>query len=104
MWTRQSWFLAVKVRLGGVKPRLRLGVWLALFVPYQWALSLEGATALLPKSVKGRVNIVLEVVQECLLLLMHSGPQTYVHADVQEGEKRIWVEVKTLGRKRAQAG
>ena len=46
MWTRKSWFLAIKVRLTGGKPRLRLGVWLALYVPYQWALSLEGLAAM----------------------------------------------------------
>lgn len=101
MWTRQSWFLAVKVRLKGIKPRLRLGAWIALYVPYQWALSWEGTAALLPKKARRHASIVLQSVQGFLRMLMQSGPQTYVHVDVRDSKKRIWVEVKTLGRKGA---
>ena len=101
MWTRKSWFLAIKVRLTGGKPRLRLGVWLALYVPYQWALSLEGWAAILPRRARGYVNMALAAVQEFLLMLMQSRPQTYVHVDIQDGAKRSWVEAKTLGRKGA---
>lgn len=45
--------------------------------------------------------MALAAVQEFLLMLMQSRPQTYVHVDIQDGAKRSWVEAKTLGRKGA---
>lgn len=65
------------------------------------ALSLEGLAAMLPRRARGYVNMALAAVQEFLLMLMQSRPQTYVHVDIQDGAKRSWVEAKTLGRKGA---
>ena len=56
---------------------------------------------MLPRRARGYINMALAAVQEFLLMLMQARPQTFVHVDIQDGAKRIWVEAKTRGRKGA---
>lgn len=97
MWTRRSWFLRVRVRLKGQKPRLRLGFRMALYVPYHYLLSFDGVLALLCGRARRAAMTALNAAQALLLMLMQAEPQTYVHADIQDGKRQVYVDVSTRG-------
>lgn len=97
MWTRRSWFLRIKVRLKGQKPRLRIGVRMALYVPYHYLLSFDGALALLSGRARRAAMTAMNAAKALLLTLMQAEPQNYVHAEVQDGKRQVYVDVSTRG-------
>lgn len=98
MWIDRCWALKCKVRLRGAK-RLRIGFSVALHVLYQWTLSLEAALYLVGKRNRQKAQLMLQTLQTLLLTWMQSEPQSFVHAQIEEEKQKVYVEIKTIGRK-----
>ena len=42
---------------------------------------------------------MLQTIQTLLLTWMQSEPQSFVHAQIEEEKQKVYVEIKTIGRK-----
>ena len=97
MWTKRSPFLSVRVRLRGMKPRLLFRIPLALFALHDLILGCDGLMALIPGAAGRMARGALDTVDGFLMGMMAEPPQSFIHVDVDEGKRRVEVDVKTMG-------
>nr|WP_122012183.1 hypothetical protein [Maliibacterium massiliense] len=97
MWSRRSFLLSTRIRLKGVRPRIRLRLPCALYVLYQLLLGVDPLLCLLAGSSGRRTRAAVDSVQAMMLGLMHEAPQQLVHVDVEEQGREIQVDIKTVG-------
>ncbi|MBC8530457.1 hypothetical protein [Gehongia tenuis] len=97
MWTKRSPFLSARVRLAGMKPKLRLYIPLALFALHDLILGFDGLMALIPGAAGRMGRGALDAADGFLMGMMAEPPQSFVHVDVEDGSRRIQVDLKTMG-------
>ena len=98
MLCRSSLFLYIKVRISGMKPRIRLWLPLALYPLYQFLLSLDALASLIPGKYGVWSRMCLLSLEGLSTELMMSEPQTLADIDIHDAKKHwVQVKVKTTG-------
>lgn len=97
MWNNHSWLLCIRVKLTGIKPRVRLFFPVALWVLYQLLLSCDGLLALLPGKHGRKARSAVDTANTLFLGMTHAEPQEYVRVNVQDGDKKVRLNIRTLG-------
>ncbi len=80
-----------------MKPRLRFRIPLALFALHDLILGCDGLMALIPGAAGRMARGALDTVDGFLMGMMAEPPQSFIHVDVDEGKRRVEVDVKTMG-------
>lgn len=97
MSTKRSLFLSVRVRVQGMKPRIRLRLPVAIFSLHHLLLSWDALLCLLPGQPGQIARAGTEAAHGVVLGLMSERPAHFVHVDVEEEGQRVQVDVKTWG-------
>jgi hypothetical protein len=97
MWNRRTLFLYIKLHIRGSKHRLRLGWPLALYVPYQLLLSVDGVASLIPGNAGKCLRGMLDTITALLLEMLNARPLTLADIDIEDNDTKVLVKVQTIG-------
>lgn len=94
MWNRKSRLLGLRVRLRG-RHRIRLCLTVGLYVILQMLLSFDALLSLLPGRFGKMVCNSMDGLQGIMLAMSDAEPQTFVHAEIEEENQQVYVDIRT---------
>jgi hypothetical protein len=97
MWNKRSFLLYIRIRLRGIKPRIRLLTPLALFVCHQLLLAWGALLALIPGRFGQKARLTADIIHGMLLQLMYAKPQKIADINIRNKEHGVRVVVRTVG-------